>query len=117
MLPRMEPGQVCAIMRLRWWAHARCNINNAKAINFKKQGWRKRRERAADAAIVQVIDFERALGQLSTEEQALLIGKYRDHYTEAELACVASCSVRKIAYALPDALTHLAQILERLNLL
>ncbi len=54
---------------------------------------------------------------LPTQEQALLIARYRDHFTEAEIACVAGCSARKVGYALPDAFRHFATILDRLDLL
>jgi DNA-directed RNA polymerase specialized sigma24 family protein len=76
-----------------------------------------RRATEFNARQVYVIDIERALAMLPTQVQALLIARYRDHFTEAEIACVAGCSTRKVGYALPDALKHFATILDRLDLL
>jgi DNA-directed RNA polymerase specialized sigma24 family protein len=117
MLSRMEPDQVCASMRLRQWAYDKTRLRHARASDHTPRGWQQRRDAEFNARRVYVIDIERAIALLPTQEQALLIARYPDHFTEAEIACVAGCSTRKVGYALPEALKHLATILDRLDLL
>lgn len=113
----MPPDECLAIARLRQWAAAKVKQANGKATNYKRQGWQQRRETEADAAIVRVIDFERAMSGLSEEHQAALVLKYRDGESEAAVAVALGCSVRKLYYVMPAARRSLAAALEGLNLL
>jgi DNA-directed RNA polymerase specialized sigma24 family protein len=113
----MPPEECLAIARLRQWAASRTKLANGKASNIRRVGWIQRRATEADAAIVRVIDFERALGSLSDEHQAALVLRYRDEENEAGIAAALSCSIRKVSYVMPAARRSLAAALERLNLL
>jgi DNA-directed RNA polymerase specialized sigma24 family protein len=47
----------------------------------------------------------------------LLLLTYRERQHRSEISRVLHCSVRKIAYALPTARRHLADILDKLDIL
>lgn len=70
-----------------------------------------------DARLVRVIDFEKAFARLSQEEQTPLAATYRDRAGQSATAFAVGCSLRKLAYLLPTARQHLADILDRLDLL
>jgi DNA-directed RNA polymerase specialized sigma24 family protein len=113
----MPPDEALAVARLRQWAAAKVKLTNGKATNYKRQGWQQRRESEADAALVRTIDFEKAIGGLSGEQQAALVLRYRDGERDQQIAAALGCSVRKVFYVLPAARRSLAAALERLNLL
>jgi DNA-directed RNA polymerase specialized sigma24 family protein len=113
----MPPEECIAIARLRQWAASRAATSNGKATNYRRIGWQQRRASQADAQIVRVIDFERALASLDDEQQMALVLRYRDDETEGSIAAALACSVRKVGYVLPAARRSLAAALERLNLL
>jgi DNA-directed RNA polymerase specialized sigma24 family protein len=108
---------VQAISRLRLWLFERQALKSGHTVEYRRTGWRERRLRDHDARIVRCLDFEKALSRLTHEEQAALLARYRDGLQYNEAAAVVGCSVRKLAYLLPIALGHLADVLDRLNLL
>jgi DNA-directed RNA polymerase specialized sigma24 family protein len=116
-MQRMQPDEVIAAMRIRQWVYEKARIKNGRTTHISPRGWQARRQREFDARIVYVLDIERAMGMLNPTEQTLIIARYRDRLTEAEMAVTAGCSTRKITYALPAAMRHFAQILDRLDLL
>jgi DNA-directed RNA polymerase specialized sigma24 family protein len=89
----------------------------SKCRNPKSLGWQRRDERTFDAALVTVIDFERAMAALNTEEQVALVFRYRDGISDERMALALGCSVRKVSYLIPTARRRLASILDRLDLL
>ena len=107
--------QVLAVLALRRWATERRHIRSGNTTNYRRTGWRERRQRDADAALVRCLDFERALSRLPMVEQAALIATYRDGLRHH--ATAIGCSDRKLAYLLPLARLHLAETLDRLDLL
>ena len=75
------------------------------------------RDRDADARNVRVADFELAFARLSQDEQTMLAALYRDRLDYSTAASLLQLSTRTLAYKLPAARQHLAQILDRLDLL
>jgi DNA-directed RNA polymerase specialized sigma24 family protein len=67
--------------------------------------------------MVRVLDFERALERLPEEGQMLLLLAYRERQRHAEISKILNCSVCKIVYALPAARKHLAEVLDKLDIL
>ncbi len=117
MIAAMQPSEVLAIVRIRQWAADRAALRSARTVEYQRTGWQARNTRTFDARIVRVIDFERALATLTLEEQTVLLLTYRDGERQAATAHVANCSIRKLAYTLPAARKHLAEVLDRLYLL
>lgn len=113
----MPPEEVLAVARLRQWARAKDGTRSGRIAQYKRQGWQDRRKNTADAAIIRVIDFEKAIGVLTDEQQTALILRYRDSENENTIAAALGCSVRKLAYVLPAARRSLAAALEALHLL
>lgn len=70
-----------------------------------------------DARIVRVLDFERILAGLDTEQQAVLLAVYREGLSDTVAAEFIGCSPRKVAYLKPLALEALASALDREDLL
>ena len=114
----VTPHQVLAVIRLRQWQYERVCLRSGRTVHLRVgRPARARRSTDADAAMVRCIDFERALGTLRASEQAALLAIYHDGATRKELANALASSERSI-YALVDtALTHLADTLDRLDLL
>lgn len=117
MKTHMEPDQALAIARLRQWATLRIGVRHGKTTNYARSGWAQRNQSTFDARQVRVIDFERALSQLSNDEQIALVHRYRDHERDIEIAQAMGCSVRKVNYVLPLARMKLTAALDRLDLL
>jgi DNA-directed RNA polymerase specialized sigma24 family protein len=113
----MTVSEALAVARLRQWAVSRCSNQNGKIRRPNAQGWKRRDERSFDAALVRVIDFERALSALAEDEQIALVLRYRDKQEATQIAVGLQCSVRRVSYLIPMARRHLADILDRLNLL
>ena len=113
----MQPNEVLAVIRLRQWSHDRMRLRAGGTTNYQRQGWRERRSTEADSRIVRVIDFERALSMLPAIEQAILLLVYRDRSTYHDTARALRCCERKTSYLLPTARKHLADTLDRLDLL
>jgi DNA-directed RNA polymerase specialized sigma24 family protein len=116
-MPGIPTDQVLAIIRLKQWAIDRDGLKNAKTCNYERKGWTQRNNRHADARIVRVIDFERAFNKLSMEDKTVLLLTYRESQGQTITAAAAECSVRKLAYLIPNARQHLADALDRLDLL
>ena len=114
---RLTPDENLAILRIHQWAVDRAALHTAKATQYSREGWRERRARDADARLVRVIDFERALAALSNEHQSLLMLTYRERQPQDTIAKLTGISVRAIAYKLPLARKALADVLDRLDLL
>jgi DNA-directed RNA polymerase specialized sigma24 family protein len=113
----VPPDQALAVARLKQWATLRMATRHGKTTNYARSGWAQRNAASFDARQVKVIDFERALSQLSNEEQIALVHCYRDHEGYPEIAAAANCSVRKLSYLIPSARVKLTAILDRLDLL
>jgi len=113
----MQITEALAVARLRQWASFRCTNLQGKTGRLNVQGWQRRDERSFDAALVRVIDFERALSALDEDEQIALVLRYRDKQEAIQIAVGLQCSVRRVSYLIPIARRHLAENLDRLNLL
>jgi DNA-directed RNA polymerase specialized sigma24 family protein len=109
----MTTFEALAVAHLRKWAFERLRCQNGKVRNPAAVGWTQRDNRTADAALVRVIDFERALSELSQEEAVALIARYRDRQPDAVTAISLGCSVRKVSYLVPEARRKLAASLDR----
>jgi DNA-directed RNA polymerase specialized sigma24 family protein len=117
MKPNHVYAQALAIARLRQWLRDR-NAAAAGAItNYARVGWRARRASEADARIVRMIDFERALDSLPDEQKLALIFHYAQGETCRDAARLIGCSERKMSYLIPTARLNLTEILDRQNLL
>jgi len=57
----MQPSEVLAVIRLRQWSYDRARLSAVETANYRRQGYRQRRQREADSRLVRVLDFERAL--------------------------------------------------------
>ena len=113
----ITPNEVLAICRLRQWSADRVSLRGGKTTDYQRQGYTPRNNRAADAKLVRVIDFERALARLSDQEQALLILTYAEKQTRQDTARALHCSTRCADYNLVTARRRFAAILDRLDLL
>ena len=67
--------------------------------------------------MVRVLDFERAFAHLAHEEQLALAAIYRDGQDHEVASKTIGCSQRKLCYLMPAARQHLADVLNRLDLL
>jgi len=113
----MTTDEVLAVARLRQWANDRIKLASAKTSEYQRLGWRERSSRDADARLVRVIDFSRALARLDPEQQTVLVLYYRDREEQPRIAAAIGCSTRKVSYLIPAARQRLAAELDRLNLL
>ncbi len=115
----MTSGEVLAVARLRQWAYDKSAVKHGKVQNLRSPGRAPKHATTNryDAVLVRLIDFDRAMASLDSQEQVALILHYRDHETEARIATTLQCSVRKVAYLLPTARKHLANVLDRMDLL
>jgi DNA-directed RNA polymerase specialized sigma24 family protein len=117
MIDHMPTKEVLAVVRLNQWSYDRSRLKAGVVTDYQRHGWRERRSTEADSRIVRVIDFERALSMLPPIEQAILLLVYRDRSTYHDTARALRCCERKTAYLLPTARKHLADTLDRLDLL
>ena len=108
---RLGSDQVLAILRLRQCAVERTALKCGRSTRLTNAGWRERRETDADARNVRVIDFEKALATLDAAHQYALVLTYRDRVGNAATAAAIGCSIRTLAYMLPDARRRLADAL------
>lgn len=113
----MAYDEALAVARLRQWARDKDLQKAGRVAVYKNAGWAERRQNKFDAALVRRIDFDRILNMLPDQDRLSLIFRYRDGHTEAEIACLIGCSVRKVIYLLPNARKALAALLDRYNLL
>jgi len=113
----MTPTEVLAVVALRQWLRDRSSIRNGTVTNYKREGYRQRRLRDADAVIVRAIDFERALSTLPAPQQAALLITYRIGSSRPEIARALACSNRTAHSLLVVARARLARTLERLDLI
>ena len=117
ILSMMSSAEVLAITRLRQWAVDRLALRASRTTDYKRTGWQARDTRTFDARLVRVLDFERALERLPEDEQMLLVLTYRERQCHQEVSKILRCSVRKLYYTLPAARKHLAEILDKLDIL
>lgn len=113
----LPTDEVLAIVRLRQWSADRALLRAGRVVHHRHAGYRERRQRDADARNVRVADFELAFARLSQDEQTMLAALYRDRLDYSTAATLLQTSTRTLAYKLPAARQHLAQILDRLDLL
>jgi DNA-directed RNA polymerase specialized sigma24 family protein len=113
----MQPTEALAVARLRQWCADRIALHHGRTTDYQRAGWQARDTRQADARIVRVVDFSRALASLTGEEQAALILHYRDREPEDRIALALRCSIRKVCYVIPQARQKLAARLDALDLL
>lgn len=117
MKTQLPPDQALAVARLKQWAVLRLATRHGKTTCYRNQGWAQRNAANFDARQVRVLDFERALSELSNEEQIALVHFYRDREGYPQIAAAARCSVRKLSYLIPSARVKLTAALDRLDLL
>ena len=114
----MKTGHgILATIRLREWAHDRAALRTGRTTNYQRTGWRERRQRDADAAIVRVVDFELAFKMLPPIQQELLTLVYGQGSSRVEAAALVHTSAHTVAYHLTNARRKLAQILDRRGIL
>jgi DNA-directed RNA polymerase specialized sigma24 family protein len=88
-------------------------LRASRTTDYKRIGWQARDTRTFDARLARVLAFER----LPEDEQMLLMLTYRERQHQEEISKILRCSVRKVAYTLPQARKHLADILDKLDIL
>jgi len=113
----MTTDEVLAITRLRQWSVDRLALRASRTTDYQRAGWQTRDNRTFDSRLVRVIDFERALAQLTQAEQMLLVLVYRERQKHQDVSKALHCSARKVAYDLPPARRRLASILDRMDIL
>jgi len=113
----MNPAQVLAVIRIREWACDRQSLSAGRTTDYRRVGYRERRQREADSRIVRVLDFERALATLAPVEQAALMLAFRDSHSRHGVAVTLGCCTRTASTLTASALSHLAATLGRLDLL
>jgi len=117
MTTHLYPDEVLTICKIKQWAQDRAALRAGKTTNYNPSGWTPRMNRNADARIVRVVDFDRAMSRLSEAEQTLLLLAYRDRFTYAEISCLTGISTRSLTRQIPAARKKLGEILDRLDLL
>ena len=117
MKTQLPPDQALAVARLKQWAVLRTATRHGKTTNYARSGWAQRNAATFDARIVRVLDFERALSELTNDEQIALVHFYRDREGYPQIAAAVQCSVRKLNYLIPSARIKLTAVLDRLDLL
>ncbi len=113
----MTPRQAIAMLSVKQWRDDRTKISAGISGIYKRNGYRERRQRDADARIVRTLDFEKALAQLNNSDQSMLISAFYLGHTRKEMADATGISERAANYKLPMALDALATVLQRLDLL
>jgi DNA-directed RNA polymerase specialized sigma24 family protein len=115
----MSADEALAVARLRQYAATRCALLGGKTLNLRNPGRPNADSSHArhDAIVIRVIDFERALSTLEPAESVALILCYRDHASYPSIAQALGCSTSKLTYLIPAARKHLADELDRRNLL
>ena len=113
------PDSSLARIRIRQWWRERTALRNGRTKDYTAPGRPNKHATTNrfDAGIVRCIDFEMALGQLTGEQQTMLLMAYRDGEGHRAIAQVAGCTERVVAYRLPIALKLLAEVLDQRNLL
>jgi hypothetical protein len=119
MIGPMSADEALAVARLRQYAATGCALKGGKTLNLRNPG----RPIAAsshtrhDAIVILMIDFNRALSTLEPAESAALMRCYRENASFPTIAAAFGYSVRKLVYLIPAARKHLAQDLDRRDLL
>ena len=113
----MTSFEALAVARMRQWCAERTASRHGRTTDYKFSGWRARNARMADARLVRILDFERALDGLNDTDQLLLLFKYRDQMPDKEIAAITGWSPRALSYKIPQARQRLADRLDRLDLL
>jgi len=109
--------EALAIVRLRQWMRDRTSARYGTTATYRNAGWRERRTGQFDARIVRMIDFQRAIDTLPDAEKLCLILCYGWGETRDETARLIDRSTRGVHDIIPRARHHLAQELERRNLI
>jgi RNA polymerase sigma factor (sigma-70 family) len=117
MIGAMGSDEALAMCRLRQWANDKLKLKYSRTSNYEHEGWQARRLNEQDGRLIRVIDFDLALQKLRPDERAALILRYRDKAGYEEIAVALSCSARKVSYMIPQARQHLADVLDRMDLL
>lgn len=115
----MTTAEALAVARLRQWAAERCALKGGRVFSYRNAGCPQPTPQTNrfDAALVRILDFDRALASLPADEQTVLVLAYRDKQDQQRIAAALGCSTRKLAYLIPAARQHLANVLDRLDLL
>jgi len=110
----MDLRQALAVGRLRQWASARQRLKagHRPIIEMRGRPTSKTRDVTANAAVVNVIDFERALAKLPDQLQLLLVFRYRDGQTMRQVAEALGVSQRTTFTLEAIALDKLADALD-----
>jgi DNA-directed RNA polymerase specialized sigma24 family protein len=111
-----ELDNLLAVLRLRQWCVKRGASPRGRPA-CKQRGRVQRNNAEANAHIVFVIDFERALAKLAGWEVALLLMIYRDGHSMEQAAEMLGCCLRTVGYLLPKARRHLKEVLDAMGLL
>jgi hypothetical protein len=115
----MTTIEALAVTSLRRWAQDRSAIRNCKSPRAYSSGagWIERRSCDADARQVRVIDFERAFDALPDADKLPILLTYRDGVPAHAAARILHTTPSVASYNSRQALTRLANILDRLDLL
>lgn len=115
----MTTTEALALARLRQWSAERQALKQGKIRNYLAQPGRPSgpATNRYDAALVRCIDFEREFSKLPTDTQTLLLMTYRENQPQRVVAQITGWSPRKLSYMLPAALSQLASLLDRADLL
>ena len=116
----MNTFEALALARMRQWSAERQALKSGKISRYLARPGRPPREESHnrhDAALVRCIDFEREFGKLTTDSQTLLLLAYRERQPQKVIAQITGWSHRAVSYKLPAALTDLARLLDRADLL
>jgi DNA-directed RNA polymerase specialized sigma24 family protein len=111
--------EVLALARLRQWSAERQALKQGRIAQYLTQPGRPSglATNRYDAALVRCIDFEREFGKLPTDTQTVLLMAYRERQPQRIIAQITGWSPRKLNYMLPAALSQLARLLDRADLL
>ena len=64
------------MLSVKQWRDDPTKISAGISGIYKRNGYRERRQRDADARIVRTLDFEKALAQLNNSDQSMLISAF-----------------------------------------
>lgn len=110
-------NETLTIVRMRQWMYDRAALRAGRTVNLLREGFTPRDQRHADARSVRVLDFERAFGLLPPRARALLVLRFVERTERKSLAEMFDTCERTNQTHTKEALSMLADILDRRGLL
>ena len=106
----MTPRQAIAMLSVKQWRDDRTKLSAGISGIYKRNGYRERRQRDADARIVRATRLRESPRATRQPDQSMLISAFYLGHTRKEMADATGISERAANYKLPMALDALATV-------